>query len=263
MPKTLRLGWEYPQEDAKAWYDLYERLINQQESDILLALEDYNLYLVGGGKVAIDLDTDTVSWTSDFTLVSFGNGGVITIEPGSLNNFVDGSIAYVEVTRPITTTETKTLSIGASTIYAKDRVPLFWRVRDGIIYRQRRAATADFMYWEQARVAASDISASGFWEAYFPVTGGTGEDGNAGHAWYLDISATVGVGPARFRAFKDAARTDLIYDTGSVALPFVDRIGFSFEDVENDRIYFSIENLSAGVARYSTKIKGSYLRSGA
>jgi hypothetical protein len=261
MPKTPRLGWEYPQEDAKSWWDTYESLLNQQETDVLAALEESTMYLTGGGTVTVDPDTDILSWSAGFSLISFANGGIITIDPGTLSGFVDGSVGYVDVARPLSTNSTKSLVKGTSSRYVSTRVPIVWRVRDGLVFRNNRGQAQDFMYFDNGSFNTGDVLTGVTKYSIMSIDNGTNIGGSKGDLWYFDcvIASGIGVGPVGIKVYKDVAQTELIKDYGSVALPFVDSQGFSFEGIENQDLHFTLENLSAGTARYAGSARGIYI----
>lgn len=114
MPTTSKLGWIYPTEGQPDWYPIFVALVNSMSSDVWVAIENTNLVLVGGGTVAFDSGTGTLSWTADFEIQSMMSGGSVVIPAGSLAGINDGEVVYVEVARPVTGTTELTMSKGGS-----------------------------------------------------------------------------------------------------------------------------------------------------
>lgn len=164
MPTTNRLGWRYPVEDQKDWWDIWVALINQQDSDVWAAFENSFLVLTGGGDISLDTATNLVTWTNDMYLISLLSQAELRIPAGSVT-MNDGNVAYLNVSRPVLSSADTVLQVTSNPLVSQNqRNTVFVMVRRGdeLIMRpwqgQPQSVTFDDVF------NTGSIAPAGYWE---------------------------------------------------------------------------------------------------
>jgi hypothetical protein len=94
------MSWPYPTENQDPWFDAFETLLSAIDVSAFASREDRNIVMMGGGTFTFDAAADTLTWTSQWKLLSPVTGLVGTLQvPASPIDLVDGQILYVNVTR--------------------------------------------------------------------------------------------------------------------------------------------------------------------
>jgi hypothetical protein len=135
MPKTSKMGYEYPPENQPNWYSIFKAMINRIDADVFLGIENPCLVLTGGGTITLNSGADTLEWTEDFHLLSTLSGGDMTISANVLTGFEDGKIAYVEVARPVEGSKILTIGVGDSIGDNYNKVFLALRRGTNVVFR--------------------------------------------------------------------------------------------------------------------------------
>jgi hypothetical protein len=101
VPNTPRLSWPYPTEEQDPWYAPFQDFAAAADASVFAAMEDRNVFLMGGGTFAFNASTGTVSWTAAIELSSPVTGFRHTVAAASVV-VADGSMLYVELSRSLT-----------------------------------------------------------------------------------------------------------------------------------------------------------------
>lgn len=129
-----RMAWPIPSRYEDPWYDPFLSMTKGMDASGFAAREDRSLIWGGGGTVAWDLASRTLSWTSAIFVASPIGGRLISIAAGSLvmNN---GELFYVELPRMPLANYTVS-SAKASTVPSSDNhIVIAIRVDDRIYFR--------------------------------------------------------------------------------------------------------------------------------
>lgn len=98
MGTTARLKLPYPDEFVDPWYDAFVALVQALDFSLYTIREDRNIILSGGGTVAFDATSGTLSWTAPIYLLSSVTGYRWRIDAGS-KVLTDGQLAYITIAR--------------------------------------------------------------------------------------------------------------------------------------------------------------------
>lgn len=164
MPKTSRLGWEYPTEDQKDWWDVWVALMNQMDADTWASFENSFLLLRGGGDISLDTATDTVTWTADLYLLSLLSGMSARIPAGSAT-LEDGNIGYIDISRPLAGNYDTTLQVTSNPLISQEqRTTVFVMLRSGdeLIMRPFQGQPPNITFDDEFDTGS--IAATGYWE---------------------------------------------------------------------------------------------------
>jgi hypothetical protein len=256
MPRTSKLGWIYPTEGQKAWYDIYGALITQQDADTYAAYEDPNLILRGGGNIILNESTDELSWDEDLEILSMLTGGVVTISAGVLSDFEDGKIAYVEVSRPVTGNRTLTLSVGDTIGSNRNNVFVAFR-RGGMVYMRSSAnqdALAVVDRWDSKKVVTSSVLSGGG-----TVSGSVPTGVVLGSMWRLRVTALGNTVDSTIQFFSDAGMTNELYIASNkdcYTSPFDDGASWFLGNLTNGLLYYKITNDGLNDSVYDVEFVG-------
>ena len=131
MPTTDRLGWKYPTEEQRDWWQVWMTLINQMDADVWASFENAFIVLKGGGSVYLDTVGDQLVWTEDLYLLNTLSGGTVRLPAGSVS-FDDGDIAYVDITRPLSSNYDSTMQVSSTPLVGStQRNTVFVAIRTG------------------------------------------------------------------------------------------------------------------------------------
>ena len=256
MPKTSRLLWEYPAESQTDWYNIFVSFVNAQDENVYASIENPDLILRGGGVVSLNTSTDVLTWTDDFEVLSMLTGGVITIPAGSLSNFVDGKVAYITVSRPVTGTRDGSLSL-ADTL-GTDSSKLFFAMRRGssVYFRNHadRAAMSLFDKTGSAALTTGSIVGSGGEETGSIAVGVTG-----GAGWYFRSIAASDTTDSTFKLYSDAAMTNEIFSAenkDAYTSPYEDKSTWYLGTLTGGLLYYKVTNDGSNASVYTVEIAG-------
>lgn len=96
--KTKRMGIDYPSENQRSWFDTFVRGMNDIDGALFANREDRNILMLGGGTVAWNAVTNTLSWSADMIFVSPCRGFKGELASGDIS-ISDGEFFYVNMTR--------------------------------------------------------------------------------------------------------------------------------------------------------------------
>jgi len=262
MPRTDRLGWIYPTEDQPNWWEIFAALINQQDADVWASLENGGLVLAGGGEIALDTSTNTLSWTEDLYVLSTLTGGRVTIAAGSVT-LNDGNVAYVSVTRPLSSSYTATLSVTSSPLdptIMGNAVFVALRYDGQLVMRpfQGRRPLIDKTSVKGTEITTGSAAASGG-----TVSGSIDVGTNDGNIDKLRVTAIGNTVLSTIEFFTDAGLSDLLYratNKDCYTTPHDDRIAWPLSSwtatLTNDLLYYKITNNGANPSTYTIEMTG-------
>ena len=255
MPTSSKLGWIYPADMQRDWMDIWEALINQQETDVYSALEDPNLYLRGGGEISLDTGTNILSWDESMEILSCLTGGVVTIAAGSLASFLDGKIAYVQVTRPMTGNSILTLQV--ADYIGNDRNKIFVAMRRGSVVYMRnnvnRIAMAEIDKWGAKKITTAVCGAGGA-----NINGSFKTGVEKGSVWRLQVTALGNTVDSTIQFFSDAGLTNELYIASNkdcYSTPWYDATSWYME-TNGGLLYYKITNDGANISAYEIEMSG-------
>lgn len=240
--KTSLMQFVYPTMLDPLWYGTFETLMGQLDVSILAALENPSLVLTGGGTIS--LDGDILTWTDDLVVLALQTGGKVTVPAGSLSGFSAGSIAYVEVSRPVAGSTIGSIAKAYSlsgAIYA-NYVPLIVRVDDALVMRNQvtstsgLAATSDFR--GDRKITTPSIGASDTYDGSFSIGISTGIMNRIQFTRTAATSFDVSF-------YSDSDRTDLLFNLTvdlSVSPSAIHRTPVSIDDLTDGVLYYSVLN---------------------
>jgi len=165
MPTTSRLGWKYPTEDQKDWWDVWVSLANQMDADVWASFENSFLLLRGGGDISLNTVTNTVTWTADLYLLSLLSGMAARVPAGS-ETLEDGNIAYIEISRPLAGNFDTTLQVTSNPLISQNqRNTVFVMMRSGseLIMRPFQAQPPSITFDDEFDTG-SIASGGAYWE---------------------------------------------------------------------------------------------------
>jgi hypothetical protein len=132
MQRTTRLRWPYPDEKQKGWYPLFKDMMSDMDSDILSVIEFTNTLIYGGEMVLNEVE-NTVTWSEEIGVYSLITGFRTMIDPGSVSGVEDGSVVFLEMSRPIDDLLTSVLSVESTLSTIRNRCFVSKRVGDELI----------------------------------------------------------------------------------------------------------------------------------
>jgi len=256
--KTSRWQWVYPTEgqtSSPVAYDIIETLFNQQDADVYASYENMNLILRGGGTVSLDSETDVLSWTEDFEILSLMTGGRITIEAGNLSGFLSGKIAYINVARPVAGIATATMQIADNIATDTSRLFICMRRGNAVYFRNHadRSAMSYVDYMGTRKITTPVAAASGSVDASVSV--GVID----GSVWMLRVKALGNTVDSTIRFFSDSGLTNEIYKAANkdcYGTPHEDRVPWYLEPDSGGYIYYKIDNDGASDSAYEIEFSG-------
>lgn len=113
MPTSPRLGWPYPNRNVDPWYDAFVDLITAQDTSAFAAMEDRNIFLMGGGTMGFTASSGLLSWGTAIEISSPISGFRHTLAAGS-QVLADGEMLYVELSRNLTNNATVAKQVSSS-----------------------------------------------------------------------------------------------------------------------------------------------------
>jgi hypothetical protein len=255
MPLTRKLGWIYPAETQRDWMDIWDTLMNQQDTDVYSAIEDPNLYLRGGGEIYLDTALDILYWDAPMEILSCLTGGVVAISAGSLVGFTDGKIAYVQVSRPITGNVVLTLQV--ADYIGSDRNKIFVAMRRGdVVYMRNnvnRVAMAEIDKWAAKKVTTLSVSPAGDWK-----TGSIRTGVSKGSIWRLQVKALGNTVDSSIWFYSDFAMSNVLYESlnkDCYTTPFYDG-EFWYMETTSGLLYYKVKNDGANASIYEIEMSG-------
>ena len=256
MTRTPRMGYIYEPQGEPTWYQTFVAFMNQLDADEYASFEDPLLMLSGGGMITLDTGTDELTWTEDFELVSMLTGGVITIEAGTLAGMEAGKIAYVEVARPITSNQVKTLAITDTIRENRNYVFIALRKSDSVYFRNHsdRQAFTNFDYRGTSKVTTASASSGGG-----VITGSINLGILKGSMWQLSVTAIGNTVDTDIEFFADSGLTESLYsETGKdcYSSAFVDGVSWFVGDLTGGLIYYRLTNQGANASVYDLEPVG-------
>jgi len=118
MQRTTRLKWPYPDGKQKGWYSLFKDMMSDMDSDILSVIEFTNTIIYGGEMI---LNQNTVTWSEEIGIYSLITGFRTMIDPGSVSGVEDGSVIFLEMSRPMDDLLTSTLFVESTLSTIRNR----------------------------------------------------------------------------------------------------------------------------------------------
>ena len=256
MPQTSRMGYIYEPQGEPTWFQTFVAFMNQLDADEYASFEDPLLMLTGGGMITLDTGTDELTWTEDFTLMSMLTGGLITIEPGTLAGFEAGKIAYIDVSRPMTGSQIKTMAVTDSIRDNRNYVFIAIRRGNSVYFRNHsdRQAFSGFDYRGASKVTTGSAASGGG-----TTTGSINLGILKGSMWQLTVTALGNTVNSDIEFFADSGLTEQLYSqTGKdcYTSPFVDGSSWFVGDLTNGLIYYRITNNGANASVYELEPVG-------
>ena len=98
MALSPRAHLPYPDEQRDPWFEQFLDMVQAVDANIYAEWEDRNMPIMGGGVVAWNAITSTLSWAGIIELGSAPTGFLWRILPGSVT-VNDGEYVYVQVVR--------------------------------------------------------------------------------------------------------------------------------------------------------------------
>lgn len=137
--QTPRMQAPYPSRETDPWYDEFKDYVNAVDASSYAYREDRHLILMGGGTIAWDLATETLSWTEDILILSGIMGRFWFLEgPGSIElSAGNGIIWYTEVNRaPGENTQVESLAANTlASAVGNNALDIAVRYNDAIYFR--------------------------------------------------------------------------------------------------------------------------------
>lgn len=137
MNQTPILKWPLPNYQDRAWYSVWESMMDEMDADIFVGIEDSYCVLYGGGTVSLNASENTVSWTDNLDFYSVLFPGRVRIVPGGLSNVMDKYFLVIPVSRPMTSITTGVLSAVESLGNTRNQAFVAQRRGDSLIMRPR------------------------------------------------------------------------------------------------------------------------------
>jgi len=128
MAKTTFLEIPYPEENQNPFYDAYRQQMEAM-SRILFQVKLQSQFIVsGGGVVAFNAGTNTLTWTQDFMIPVYYYGFKLNVRfgPDYANRqalMSDGQALYIEV--PFVLTQNMVVNFSQGTAINKDNHQIF------------------------------------------------------------------------------------------------------------------------------------------
>lgn len=256
MPTTGRMGFIYSGENEEHWWDIWVAMMDQFDVSIYSAIENPNLFLTGGGEITLNTSTHVLTWTEDFELLNVLTGGVATIAAGSLSGFVDGKIAYIEVSRPLSGAVTKIFQLTDS--LSADASKVFIAMRRGSsVYCRNHANRVGFGLvdkWDTKKIVTDSASSGGGTVVGSPIIGI-----DMGSMWRLRVNANGNTVDSTIQFFSDAGMTDELYlaaNKDCYAAPYDDGGSWFVGMLTDGRIHYKITNDGANASTYDIEFVG-------
>ena len=187
MPTTTRLGWIYPTEEQKDWWNIWKTLVNQMDSDVWASFENSFLVLSGGGDIYLDTVMDTLAWSGDLYIRSLLTMGTVRIPAGSVT-LEDGNIGYVVVSRPLLGSSDGTLQVTSTPLVGaeqRNKVFVCARVGDELILRPWQGVPQSKTFDDNFDTGS--IASSSYWEKEINI-------GSIKTGTYQLVKLTLGAG---------------------------------------------------------------------
>jgi hypothetical protein len=137
MSQTAILQWQLPAYQDRAWYSVWESMMDEIDTDLFTSIEDSHGILYGGGTISLNALENTVSWTENLDFYSVLFPGRVRVVPGSLSNVMDKYFLVIPVSRPMTSITSGDLSAVESLADVRSRVFVAQRRGDSLIMRPR------------------------------------------------------------------------------------------------------------------------------
>lgn len=256
MPETPRMGYIYEPQGEPTWYQTFVAFMNQIDTDEYASFEDPLLMLTGGGMITLDTGTDELTWTEDFELLSMLTGAKITIEAGTLTGFEAGKVAYIEVSRPLTSNTVKTLAVTDTIRGNRNFVFIAMRKDDSVFFRNHsdRQAFSNFDYRGTSKVTTANATSGGG-----VVTGSINLGISKGSMWQLTVTAIGNTVDTDIEFFADSGLTEKLYEEltkDCYTSPFVDGVSWFVGDLTDGLIYYRMTNNGASDSVYDLEPVG-------
>lgn len=156
--QSPRMQWPYPAENEDPWWDTFQDFIRAADSSVFAARDDRNLILMGGGTVAFNAGTGSLSWSSQIEIFS-PNSGFLNLIPAGNIVLADGQVFRARLTR----------APGANTNVSNQQAASFAENSDNsIVLCIRRGST---IYWRNGLLVTAGTSVPSL--GISPAVGGT------------------------------------------------------------------------------------------
>lgn len=238
------------------WMEIYEALINQQDADVWASIENPNLIMRGGGEISLNTATDVLSWSGDIEIVSLLTGGKITIVASSLSGFVDGKIACINLSRPVSGESTATMQI--ADVLSTDRNKLFVALRNGssLLVRNdaNRQALTTINKWDTRKIVTSSVPSGGG-----IVSGSIPVGIVMGSAWRLRVTAIGNTTNTDIQFFADSGLTEKLYEAlgeDCYSSPYDDGSSWFVGMLTDGLLYYKLTNNGANASVYHIELVG-------
>lgn len=132
---TPRMQWPYPSREDDPWYDFFQDYVLAADASGFAHREDRSIIWAGGGTLTWTLGTETLDWTGVINVYSPIGAHLLQIAAGSIDEWADGEVVYVVLTRQPLENLTATL-VKASQLPSSDNAMSFAvRIGDVIYFR--------------------------------------------------------------------------------------------------------------------------------
>lgn len=112
MPNSTRMGWAYPSENQRPWFDAFEDFVGAVDASGFAAREDRNAILSDGGTIGWSAGTSTLTWSSSIMILSAATGFRWEVAAGTAT-LDDGEILYATLNRSPTLNTTVSVSVAS------------------------------------------------------------------------------------------------------------------------------------------------------
>jgi hypothetical protein len=172
MPKSLRMKWPYPAENADPWYKKFEDLIIALDASGFAAREDRHIILMEGGTVSFTASSGNVTWSAPIQILGGITGFTWSLAAQTVT-LQDQQVLYVDLVRGLTSAVALTPGIAS-------KVP---NTDDGLFLAYRLGSR---VYWRDGKVLQDGDSVE-----LFQTSGGGG--GGSGVVTSLGVASTQAV----------------------------------------------------------------------
>jgi hypothetical protein len=156
--------WSYPSREDDPWYDAFKDFVLAVDGSGFAHREDRSIVWSGGGTISWDLTSETLTWSGVIEVFSPLSGKLMQVAAGQVNNWANGEVVYLDVTRQLLVNTTKTFSKATSLPSTDDAMAFAVRIGDVIYFR--------------TGISLGDGDSS---TGIAPVPGGSGTDPDAIH----------------------------------------------------------------------------------
>ena len=84
MPNSTRMGWAYPSENQRPWFDAFEDFVGAVDASGFAAREDRNAILSDGGTIGWSAGTSTLTWSSSIMILSAATRPALSISSSAV-----------------------------------------------------------------------------------------------------------------------------------------------------------------------------------